>query len=32
LRPHEGYFRLVSFLERQALQRGIDGAKPRAAA
>ncbi len=32
LRPHEGYFRLVSFLERQALQRGIEGSKPRAAA
>ncbi|MFT5090973.1 MAG: hypothetical protein ACI906_000630 [Candidatus Latescibacterota bacterium] len=32
LRPHEGYFRLVSFLERQALQRGIEGKQPRAAA
>ncbi len=32
LRPHEGCFRLVSFLERQALQRGIEGPAPSVAA
>jgi len=28
LRPHEGCFRLVSFLERQSLQRGIESPTP----
>ncbi len=32
IHPHEGCFRLVSYLERQALQRGLEAPQPRVAA